>query len=79
MIPYSRHGRVSQNLRKFENLQLRLLLEERLIKKCVMEVKGGESTAFFVSRGGFQCFGGFGFTGRELQNNNLSRFGGSCN
>lgn len=44
-----------------------------------MEVGGGKLTTFFVSRGGFQHFGGSSFIGRESQNNNLSRFGGSDN
>jgi len=35
-----------------------------------MEVGGGELVVFFVSRGGFQPYGGFGFIGRESQNNN---------
>ncbi len=44
-----------------------------------MEVGAGESTTFFVSRGGSEHFRGSSFTGRGSQNNNLSRFGGSDN
>jgi hypothetical protein len=61
-----------------ENLQLRLLTKERLIKKRLMEV-GGESTTFFVGSGGSQYSRGSGFIGSGLQSNNLSRFGGSDN
>jgi hypothetical protein len=46
----------------FENLQLRLIAEEGIIKKCLKEVRGRKSTTFFVIRSGFQGFGGFGFT-----------------
>ncbi len=59
-----------------ENLRLRLLTEEHLIKKHLMEV-GGELTTFFVGSGGFQYSRGFGFIGSGLQSNNLSRFGGA--
>jgi hypothetical protein len=39
-----------------------------------MEVGGGELVVFFVSGGGFQHSGGFGFIGRESQNNNCQDF-----
>ncbi len=63
--------RVTKFEKTLENLQLRLLVEECLIKKCLME-GGGKLATFFVSKGGFQHSGGFDFTRRELQNNNLS-------
>jgi hypothetical protein len=72
MIPYLRHGKVSQNQRR----RLRICTSSCLhITKHIMEF-GGEKITFYASRNDSQCSGHqstFGFIGNISQNNVSSR------